>query len=151
MGKQLWQRPVFFDRNRVYRVYLGGKLFHDFLGDAPEDGFYPEEWVASTVHAMNAVSKGPFEGISMIEGTDLPFTKLLKSTEDCLGSRKTLGVLVKYLDSAIRLPMQVHPTRIFQRILSQPLRQSRVLGRACHAPGRLPLLWLLARGHAGRI
>ena len=70
MGKQLWQRPVFFDRNRVYRVYLGGKLFHDFLGDAPEDGFYPEEWVASTVHAMNAVSKGPFEGISMIEGTD---------------------------------------------------------------------------------
>ena len=56
MGKQLWQRPVFFDRNRVYRVYLGGKLFHDFLGDAPEDGFYPEEWVASTVHAMNAVT-----------------------------------------------------------------------------------------------
>ena len=33
MNKQLWQRPVFFDRNRVY---LGGKLFHDFLGDAPE-------------------------------------------------------------------------------------------------------------------
>ena len=43
MDKQLWQRPVFFERNRVYRVYLGGKLFHDFLGDAPEDGFYPEE------------------------------------------------------------------------------------------------------------
>lgn len=106
MGKQFWQRPVFFDRNRVYRVYLGGKLFHDFLGDAPEDGFYPEEWVASTVHAMNAVSKGPFEGISMIEGTDLPFTKLLEEhRKDCLGSRKTLGVLVKYLDSAIRLPM----------------------------------------------
>ena len=101
MDKQLWQRPVFFDRNRVYRVYLGGKLFHDFLGDAPEDGFYPEEWVASTVHAMNAVSKGPFEGISMIEGTDLPFTKLLEEhRKDCLGSRKTLGVLVKYLAAA---------------------------------------------------
>ena len=27
MGKQLWQRPVFFDRNRVYRVYLGGNCF----------------------------------------------------------------------------------------------------------------------------
>lgn len=91
MDKQLWQRPVFFDRNRVYRVYLGGKLFHDFLGDAPEDGFYPEEWVASTVHAMNAVSKGPFEGISMIEGTDLPFTKLLEEhREDCLGRRSAL-------------------------------------------------------------
>ena len=57
MDKQFWQRPVFFDRNRVYRVYPGGKLFHDFLGDAPEDGFYPEEWVASTVHAMNAVRR----------------------------------------------------------------------------------------------
>ena len=80
MGKQLWQRPVFFDRNRVYRVYLGGKLFHDFLGDAPEDGFYPEEWVASTVHAMNAVSKGPFEGISMIEGTIFRLRSSWKST-----------------------------------------------------------------------
>ena len=26
-----WLRPVFFKRNRVFRVYLGGKLFHDFL------------------------------------------------------------------------------------------------------------------------
>lgn len=80
MDKQLWQRPVFFDRNRVYRVYLGGKLFHDFLGDAPEDEFYPEEWVASTVHAMNAVSKGPFEGISMIEGTIFRLRSSWKST-----------------------------------------------------------------------
>ena len=116
MDKQLWQRPVFFKRNRVYRVYLGGKLFHDFMGDAPEDGFYPEEWVSSTVHAMNAVSKGPLEGISIVEGTDIPLTTLLEEhREECLGSRKTLGVLVKYLDSAIRLPMQVHPTREFSR------------------------------------
>lgn len=142
MGKQLWQRPVFFDRNRVYRVYLGGKLFHDFLGDAPEDGFYPEEWVASTVHAMNAVSKGPFEGISMIEGTDLPFTKLLEEhREDCLGSRKTLGVLVKYLDSAIRLPMQVHPTRAFSReYFHSPYGKAESWVVLATRPGRLPLL-----------
>lgn len=116
MTKQLWQRPVFFERNRVFRVYLGGKLFHDFLGDAPEDGFHPEEWVASTVHAMNANPTGPLEGISIVEGTDLPFTQLLEEhKEDCLGDRDNLGVLVKYLDSAIRLPMQVHPTREFSR------------------------------------
>lgn len=112
MTKQLWERPVFFNRNRVFRVYLGGKLFHDFMGDKPEDGFYPEEWVASTVHAMNANSAGPLEGISIVEGTDLPFTQLLdEHREACLGDRENLGVLVKYLDSAIRLPMQVHPTR----------------------------------------
>ena len=112
MTKELWQRPVFFERNRVYRVYLGGKLFHDFMGDPAEDGFYPEEWVASTVHAMNANPTGPLEGISILEGTDIPFTQLLaEHREDCLGQRSDLGVLVKYLDSAIRLPMQVHPTR----------------------------------------
>ena len=112
MTKQLWQRPVFFERNRVFRVYLGGKLFGDFLGDAPEDGFHPEEWVASTVHAMNANPTGPLEGISIVEGTDLPFTQLLEEHKaECLGERENLGVLVKYLDSAIRLPMQVHPTR----------------------------------------
>lgn len=116
MKKELWQRPVFFNRNRVFRVYLGGKLFSDFLGDAPEDGFYPEEWVASTVHAMNANPTGPLEGISIIEGTELPFTQLLEEHKaDCLGDRENLGVLVKYLDSAIRLPMQVHPTREFSR------------------------------------
>lgn len=112
MNKQLWERPVFFRRNRVFRVYLGGKLFHDFMGDPAEDGFYPEEWVASTVHAMNANPTGPLEGISIIEGTDMPFTQLLREHHQaCLGNRENLGVLVKYLDSAIRLPMQVHPTR----------------------------------------
>lgn len=112
MKKQLWERPVFFHRNRVFRVYLGGKLFHDFMGDKPEDGFYPEEWVASTVHAMNANPTGPLEGISIIDGTDMPFTQLLEEhRQACLGERENLGVLVKYLDSAIRLPMQVHPTR----------------------------------------
>ena len=116
MTKQLWQRPVFFERNRVFRVYLGGKLFGDFLSDAPEDGFHPEEWVASTVHAMNANPTGPLEGISIVEGTDLPLTQLLEEHKaECLGDRENLGVLVKYLDSAIRLPMQVHPTREYSR------------------------------------
>ena len=30
--------PIFFEHNRVARVYSGGKLFHDFFGDADEDG-----------------------------------------------------------------------------------------------------------------
>ena len=116
MTKQLWRRPVFFERNRVFRVYLGGRLFGDFLGDTPEDGFHPEEWVASTVHAMNANPTGLLEGVSIVEGTNLPFPTLLEEYQrDCLGDRENLGVLVKYLDSAIRLPMQVHPTRAFSR------------------------------------
>lgn len=116
MSMSIWERPVFFKRNRVFRVYLGGKLFSDFLGDAPEDGFYPEEWIASSVRALNAECKDPLEGISIVEGTDLPFSQLLEEHQtECLGERNNLGVLVKFLDSAIRLPMQVHPTRAFSR------------------------------------
>lgn len=116
MNKQLWERPVFFKRNRVFRVYLGGKLFGDFLGDKPEDGFYPEEWVASSVRALNVGSTDPLEGISIVEDSDLPLSQLLREhRSECLGDRQDLGVLVKYLDSAIRLPMQVHPTREYSR------------------------------------
>lgn len=42
-----------FERNRVGRVYSGGKLFADFFGDEAKDGFLPEEWIASQVKAIN--------------------------------------------------------------------------------------------------
>ncbi len=110
-----WQKPVFFQRNRVFRVYKGGLLFHDFLGDAAEDGFEPEEWICSSVRAINPGHTDPLEGISVCED-GMPFSELLAANHtQMLGQRKDLGVLVKYLDSAIRLPMQVHPTRAFSR------------------------------------
>lgn len=111
-----WMRPVFFRRNRVFRVYLGGKLFHDFLGDAPVDGNEPEEWICSSVRAINPGHTDPLEGISLREEDGKPFDQLLaEHPREYLGDRKDLGVLVKFLDSAIRLPMQVHPTREFSK------------------------------------
>lgn len=111
-----WLKPVFFQRNRVFRVYLGGKLFHDFLGDAPEDGNEPEEWIASAVRAINPGHTDPLEGLSLRLEDGKPFDQLLnENPAEYLGDRKDLGVLVKFLDSAIRLPMQVHPTRDFSR------------------------------------
>ena len=38
-----YDKPIFFEQNRVYRVYTGGKLFAGFFGDSSEDSFYPEE------------------------------------------------------------------------------------------------------------
>ncbi len=112
----VWERPVFFRRNRVFRVYKGGYLFHDFLGDPAEDGFEPEEWICSSVRAINPGHTDPLEGISICAEDGTPFDKLLaEHPQEYLGDRKDLGVLVKYLDSAIRLPMQVHPTRAFSR------------------------------------
>ncbi len=111
-----WERPVFFRRNRVFRVYRGGKLFSDFLGDKPEDGNEPEEWICSSVRAINPGHTDPYEGISLRMEDGKPLNELLQEHPgELLGERKDLGVLVKFLDSAIRLPMQVHPTRAFSK------------------------------------
>jgi len=70
--------PLFFERNRVFRVYRGGLLFHDFFGDPAEDDFYPEEWVASTVKALNREPKSKHEGISLVAGSRVPFSDVVQ-------------------------------------------------------------------------
>jgi mannose-6-phosphate isomerase len=115
-GYELTSRPVFFERNRVGRVYRGGKLFHDFFGDPPEDGLQPEEWVASTVRALNREPRSETEGISRVAGTQVLFSRLVADyPRETLGGRAELGILVKLLDSAVRLPAQTHPTKEFAR------------------------------------
>ena len=114
--ENLLKRPIFFEPNRVGRVYLGGALFADFFGDGSTDGFEPEEWVASNVKAINKVSKGEKEGVSKIKDTDIYFDDLLKEHKaEMLGDREEFGVLTKVLDSAIRLPAQAHPDKAFSR------------------------------------
>ena len=114
--KELTMAPVFLERNRVWRVYKGGMLFSDLMGDKKEDNNYPEEWIASTVKAMNKDSENEKEGLSIVEGTDITLKELIEAyPEEMLGKRKNLGVLVKYLDSAIRLPLQAHPDKAFSK------------------------------------
>ena len=114
MDKALLKKPIFFENNRVYRVYLGGYGFSGFLPDA-EDGIFPEEWVASKVKAINPKYFGPRDGVSVIKGTDIFFDGLLKEYPDELLGGKKYDCLVKFLDSAIRLPVQVHPTKEFSK------------------------------------
>ena len=109
-------KPIFFEKNRVWRVYTGGKLFSDFFGDDSVDSFYPEEWIASFVKAVNKESAGEKEGVSKIEGTNLYFDDLLaRHTSEMLGEYNNLGILTKVLDSAIRLPVQAHPDKAYSR------------------------------------
>ncbi|MBQ8340866.1 MAG: class I mannose-6-phosphate isomerase [Clostridia bacterium] len=108
--------PVFFERNRVGRVYTGGKLFHGFFGDEPKDGFLPEEWIASSVKALNKEMASEKEGVSKVAGSNLYFDELLaKYPLEMLGSTKKMRILVKILDSAVRLPAQAHPDKAFSR------------------------------------
>ena len=111
-----WHYPVFFRKNRVFRVYLGGKLLDRYLGTEGPDGNYPEEWICSTVQAINPGHTDPLEGLSLHAEDGTPFDLLLQENKEAyLGGREDLGVLVKFLEGAIRLPMQVHPTRDFSR------------------------------------
>ncbi len=115
--KTIAKQPVFFEKNRVFRVYLGGKLFSNFFGDDSEDCFYPEEWVCSSTKALNEGSTDEYEGVSKVKGTDVYFNELLqKEKELMLGNRISFDVLVKALDSAIRLPVQAHPDKAFSRV-----------------------------------
>ena len=108
--------PLFFEKNRVFRIYTGGALFADFFGDDSSDGFFPEEWVASSVKALNKESRGEKEGVSRVEGTRWWFDDLLKQyPQALLGNRSEFGVLTKILDSAVRLPVQAHPDRAYSR------------------------------------
>jgi mannose-6-phosphate isomerase len=112
----LLHAPIFFERNRVFRVYRGGKLFHEFFGDPAEDGSFPEEWIASTVAAQNREKRGEHEGVSMVRGQRVPFSALMEShPRELLGGRTTFDLLVKILHSAIRLPVQTHPDKVFAR------------------------------------
>lgn len=114
--KILVSQPIFFKKNRVYRVYLGGEGIDKFCGEEVRpDGFFPEEWIASKVKAINPKYFGERDGVAVVEGSDIFFDDLLeKYKSDLLGDRE-YDCLVKYLDSAIRLPMQVHPTKEFAK------------------------------------
>ena len=116
--EKIVKEPIFFERNKVFRIYKGGKTYKEFFNDGFDSGvddFFPEEWIASKVKAINPKYFGKRDGVSRIKGTDVFFDDLLNDYEqELLGGRK-YDCLVKLLDSAIRLPFQVHPNKEFSR------------------------------------
>ena len=132
--------------NRVWRVYRGGACL-DQLRSVPEpaDGSFPEEWIASTVAALNPQHGCPGEGISRVllpDGSAERFDRMLeREAETLLGpdhpasAGRTPGFLTKLLDSAIRLARSGPPRPGgFAAALLFPLRQDRGVDRAGGAP-----------------
>ena len=105
-------KPIKQLETRVWRTYKGGKLLDKFLGKPIcEDSEYPEDWISSFVAAKNKVVVKN-EGITRVETEE--GIKLITDVidEGDFGSgRDTSGVLIKYLDAAERLGIQVHPTK----------------------------------------
>lgn len=110
------KKPLLQTENRVNRTYRGGALLDAFVGNPdPKDTFCPEDWISSFVEAKNRVYKKG-EGISkvILDGVEMSITDVI-SPEDFGPDRDDSGVLVKYLNSAERLGIQVHPTPEFSR------------------------------------
>ena len=110
------KQPFFQTENRVSRTYRGGSLLEAFLGkENPSVSFCPEDWISSFVEAKNK-QYVPGEGISRVwvNHRETPITEVI-SEEDFGPGRRDSGVLVKLLNSAERLGIQVHPTPDFSR------------------------------------
>lgn len=109
--------------NRVWRIYLGGALLDELRGEEGTDGYFPEDWLASVVAANNPdrPDKPEREGLSRVAmpGGETAYLKDLIDADPAgfLGEEHIakfgvhFGVLTKFLDSAERLPIQVHPDR----------------------------------------
>lgn len=96
---------------RVRRGYRGGALLEARAGRPAIDGERPEDWIASTVAAVNpGLPAEAGEGLTPLTAPDGSRTTLAA----VLGGRE-LGFLAKLLDSAMRLHVQAHPTRAFAR------------------------------------
>jgi mannose-6-phosphate isomerase len=118
--------------NRVRRFYRGGALLDRFRGVAAagtgaegRDGDEPEDWVGSATSAWRPTgAASTVEGLSTLPDLD---GRLLREVVDAVpdslagpgladaAGGPTTGLLVKLLDSAIRLPVHAHPSRPFAR------------------------------------
>ena len=137
--------------NRVWRSYQGGRTLDELSGiNVPADSHFPEDWILSDTFAVNP-GREP-EGVSRLEqpGGLIRFPDLAAADPDrVLGERhyrtfgNRAGFLLKFLDSAVRLQLQCHPTAAFSR---QHLNANAgktegyvILG---HRPDVQPLLYL---------
>jgi mannose-6-phosphate isomerase len=106
--------------NRVWRSYPGGRVLDQQEGRKnPSDTHYPEDWIASTTRAVNKGREDITEGLTEITlNNQKEYLSSLfeKYPVELLGKRHyekygaNTQFLLKFLDSAIRLHIQAHPT-----------------------------------------
>ena len=116
--------PIKLSAAKAWRTYLGGSMIDALHGmEGTEDTHFPEEWIMSTTSARNAGRENiQNEGMSMEESTGKFLKNLIDACpEKMLGKAHlnahgaTTGVLIKLIDSAERLSIQVHPNKEMAR------------------------------------
>ena len=117
---------LFLEANRVWRTYPGGMKLDQLEGlENPRDSHFPEDWIGSTTPAVNKGREHlTDEGLSKIKvaGERLTLKSLFEKEPYALlgpGHFEKYGAntqfLLKFLDSAIRLHLQCHPTIPFAK------------------------------------
>lgn len=120
---QFQEHLVTFKQNRVWRTYTGGKVLDQMNAEQqPKDSHFPEDWIGSTTQAINLGREEINEGISeaYINNEKVKFDQLIKQDPEYFLGKKHVEafelnpmLLVKYLDSSVRLHFQAHPTAEF--------------------------------------
>jgi mannose-6-phosphate isomerase len=120
-------KPLRVISSRVRRTYQGGKNIDIWNGNQNQGSINrPEEWVASVTGAINSgFENEPLEGLSLIHldsGEMITLQDLINSDPSAfLGEEHVsafgnqTAILVKLIDSAQRLSIQVHPDKDFAR------------------------------------
>lgn len=116
---------VLLPPNRVWRTYTGGRVLDELGGITPAvDQHFPEDWIGSTTRASNVGRETIREGISqvVVRGETYDLAQLIAADPEFFLGAAHLAkfgpapmLLVKFLDSALRLHFQVHPTSDFAR------------------------------------
>lgn len=124
--------PIALAPNRPPRFYHGGRLLEAFRGRPDvDDDDRPEDWIGSATRTWTPPGVPLSElGPSPIElgGERLRLDDALRAEPEAMvgpawsaAAGVTLGLLVKLLDPAERLPVHAHPTRdAARRLLGSP-------------------------------
>ena len=111
--------PVRLKSERAWRTYHGGRLLDGLHGVSPaSDTHFPEDWICSTVRAINAGREDVVEGLNRLADADTTLKDYIAADPiAALGAEhvarvgESLGVLVKLIDAAERLGIQCHPDK----------------------------------------
>jgi mannose-6-phosphate isomerase len=108
-------RPVALGPNVLHRFYRGGASIAAFRGTASADESAPEDWIGSTTTAFGSdglgLSRLPDGRLLREEIAGDPEAFLGRDHARRLGTEP--GILVKLLDAGERLPVHLHPDRVF--------------------------------------
>ena len=112
-----FDRPIRLRSARAWRTYTGGRLIDEMQALSPaRDTHFPEDWIMSVVRAGNPGREEIVEGLNELAGSEGTLRDLVAADPvSALGAAHverwgaTPAVLVKIIDAAERLAVQVHP------------------------------------------